>query len=107
MTASSSRSTRAVVLAAAVCLLVAGCAPSANDLVNAATPQPAGFWLGLWHGIIAPLTFAISLFSDRVGMYEVRNNGGWYDLGYLIGLGMLHGGGAAGGRAHRRRRRRP
>jgi len=35
----------------------------------------AGFWLGLWHGLIAPITFVISLFSDNVNFYEVHNNG--------------------------------
>jgi hypothetical protein len=106
MAAFPARVTPAVLLAAALILLAAGCVPSANDLANAAPPPPAGFWLGLWHGIIAPITFVISLFSDGVGMYEVRNNGGWYDLGYLIGFGSLHGGGAAGRRARRRGRQR-
>jgi hypothetical protein len=82
--------------------LLAGCLPAAN--AQAEVPQAPGFWLGLWHGIIAPLSFAVSLFSSSVGMYEVHNNGGWYDFGFLIGLGMLHGGGAAG-RGHRRRRK--
>jgi hypothetical protein len=31
----------------------------------------AGFWLGLWHGIICPVTFLISLFNDNVNIYEV------------------------------------
>lgn len=82
--------------------LFAGCLPEANAQVEVS--QAPGFWLGLWHGIIAPLSFVISLFSSSVGMYEVHNNGGWYDFGFLIGLGMLHGGGAVG---RRRRRRRP
>jgi hypothetical protein len=83
--------------------LLTGCLPDANSQVEAA--QVPGFWLGLWHGIIAPLSFIISLFSSSVGMYEVHNNGAWYDLGFLIGLGLLHGGGAAGHRQTRRRRR--
>ncbi len=106
MNAPSNRLTRMALLAAALCLVAVGCAPSANDLASAGPPQPAGFWLGLWHGFIAPVTFFIGLFKDSVGMYEVRNNGGWYDFGYLIGLGMLHGGGAAGSRAGRRRKPR-
>jgi hypothetical protein len=40
----------------------------------------AGFWLESWHGLIAPVAFAISLFRDSVGVYEVHNSGAWYDL---------------------------
>lgn len=55
----------------------------------------AGFWLGLWHGIIAPVTFLISLFTDNVNIYEVHNNGNWYDFGFVLGAGILFGGGGA------------
>ena len=33
--------------------------------------DPAGFWSGLWHGIIIGLTFIISLFVDDVRIYEL------------------------------------
>ena len=36
---------------------------------------PAGFWAGLWHGIIAPFTFFISLLNPNVSMFETNNNG--------------------------------
>jgi hypothetical protein len=55
----------------------------------------AGFWMGLWHGIIAPITFIISLFTDSVSMYEVHNTGGWYDFGFVLGAGILFGGGGS------------
>jgi hypothetical protein len=35
----------------------------------------AGFWQGLWHGSIVPITFLISLFKEDVGVYESHNNG--------------------------------
>lgn len=47
--------------------------------------QP-GFWYGLWHGIIAPISFIISLFDDSVSVYAVNNNGGWYDFGFILGI---------------------
>lgn len=53
----------------------------------------AGFWAGLWHGIICVVTFIISLFNDTVRMYEVRNTGALYDLGFLIGALVIMGGG--------------
>lgn len=56
--------------------------------------DPYGFWSGLWHGIIAPVSFVGSLFSDKIAMYAVNNNGGWYDFGFVIGAGILFGGGS-------------
>ena len=43
--------------------------------------------------MISPVTLVISLFSDNIGMYEVYNNGGWYDFGFLLGAGGVFGGG--------------
>lgn len=48
--------------------------------------QPAGFWMGLWHGLICVIAFVVSLFNDGVHIYEVQNSGHLYDLGYVIGL---------------------
>jgi len=46
----------------------------------------AGFWAGLWHGLIIIITFIISLFDKKVGIYEVNNAGWQYNLGFIIGL---------------------
>ena len=62
----------------------------------------AGFWQGLWHGLISPFTFLISLFSDTVHIYEIYNNGGWYNFGFLLGASIIFGG-SSGGAARRRR----
>jgi hypothetical protein len=98
---------KALMLLVAVLAVVAlvGCAPSANQLAN--TPdeggEVAGFWAGLWHGIIAPITFIVSLFSDNADMYEVHNNGNWYNFGFLVGMVIIFGGGGGGaGRSSRR-----
>lgn len=48
---------------------------------------PAGFWAGLWHGMIAPLLFWFSLFLPGVRVYETNNKGRWYDFGFLAGVG--------------------
>jgi len=69
--------------------------PNAQRSVADSAGHVAGFWLGLWHGIIAPVTFIVSLFSDRVNLYEVHNNGNWYNLGFALGAGILFGGGVA------------
>lgn len=88
-----------VVLLAVALVILVGCAAGPNDLAD--TPDEAGrvagFWRGLWHGVIAPITFIISLFNENVSMYAVHNTGGWYDAGFLIGLSAVWGGGCRAG----------
>jgi len=55
----------------------------------------AGFWRGLWQGLILPLSFVVSLFRGDVNIYEVHNNGGWYNLGFIWGILLTFGGGGA------------
>ena len=76
-------------------LLLVSCAAGPNALAHSAGADGriAGFWLGLWHGVICPVTFVISLFSDKVHLYEVHNNGGWYNFGFIFGACMIFGGG--------------
>lgn len=57
--------------------------------------EPAGFLAGLWHGLISPITFLVSLFNPDVRLYETRNNGGWYDFGFLLGVSAVFGGGGS------------
>ena len=85
---------RRLVMLIALMLLLAACAAGANPEVGTAPEGEAvaGFWLGLWHGVIAPVTFIISLFTDNVNLYEVHNNGNWYDFGFVLGAGILFGG---------------
>lgn len=85
-------------------MLLAACAPGPNvveDIPNEEN-QVAGFWQGLWHGIISPITFVISLFNQDVQIYEVHNNGGWYNFGFLVGASIIFGG--SGGGAARKRK---
>ena len=98
------KKTWVVVLLLAVMLVLSACAAGPNEMRGTGDDEGevAGFWLGLWHGIIAPITFIISLFNDAVGIYEVHNNGGWYNFGYLIGLTIILGG-SGGGAGSRRR----
>ena len=48
-----------------------------------------------------PVTFVISLFTDNVNLYEVHNNGNWYDFGFVLGAGILFGGGLGSRRRSR------
>lgn len=67
---------------------------SRNTLENSPNEKGeiAGFWRGLWHGLIAPIAFVMSLFKDDVGVYETHNNGKWYNFGFVLGLSMSLGG---------------
>jgi hypothetical protein len=86
----------AAVLAAA--LVLAACAPGPNSCEKTpnADGHTAGFLLGLWHGLISPITFVISLFTKNVRFYEVHNNGGWYNFGFVLGAGLFLSGGILG-----------
>ena len=95
------RDVRGFSVVAAVSTLVvvlAACAAGPNPEMGQAAAQGgvAGFWQGLWHGIISPVTFVISLFTNDVSIYEVHNDGNWYDFGFVLGAGILFGGGFLG-----------
>ena len=91
-----------VVLVLLLLNILAGCAPGANQSAGTASEHGAvaGFWLGLWHGFIAPFVFVVSLFKRNLNIYEVHNNGLWYNFGYLFGVACFFGGG--GNRTARR-----
>lgn len=89
---------------ALVLVVLTACLAGPNESAKSPNEEGkvAGFWKGLWHGIIAPITFIISLFTDKVHLYEVHNNGNWYNLGFVVGAGILFGGGGAAGRRSRK-----
>ena len=84
--------------------LAGGCTAGANPAKGTANGSEvvAGFWLGLWHGFIAPIVFVVSLFKTGLGVYEVHNSGGWYNFGYLFGLACFFGGGGRGSAKQKR-----
>jgi hypothetical protein len=65
-------------------LALAACA--ATQASGAIAPGTPGFLYGLWHGFIFPVAWIVSLFTDKVAIYAVPNNGGWYDFGYFLGI---------------------
>ena len=65
--------------------ILSGCFP------GDATPyERAGFFSGVWHGLIFVFTFIAGFFTD-VGIYELYNNGRWYDFGFIVGVFVLFG----------------
>jgi hypothetical protein len=83
-----------------VLMFLGGCTPGTNQLKDTPNEQlaVAGFWRGLWQGFISPFVFLISLFKSDLNIYEVHNNGGWYNFGYLLGVACIFGGGDQGRR---------
>ena len=70
-------------LLAAGCLLLTGCLPGSGSR----TPEnPAGFFTGIWHGWVAPLSLIFGLFRPHIRVYEVANTGWWYDFGFYIAI---------------------
>ena len=63
--------------------LLTGCIP--GDGANS-TEHSAGFFMGIWHGWIAPISLVISIFNHDIRLYEIYNSGWWYDFGYYIAI---------------------
>lgn len=65
--------------------------PGANPLVNKvdANNRVAGILLGIWHGIISPVSLVVSFVNPNVQMYEVHNDGSSYNLGFLVGVAIV------------------
>ena len=79
-----------LILSIACAVLLSGCADTVS-FTAASSHAPVGFWYGLWHGIILPVAWLISLFDSDVAVYAIYNNGGWYDFGFVLGVGGLAG----------------
>lgn len=82
---------KTVLLFVALAFVMIGCTAGPNSAANThgADELVAGFWLGLWHGIIVVPAFVVGLFEPAVRVYEVHNNGNWYDLGFVLGIGAF------------------
>ena len=66
-----------------VLVLFAACAPGSG---HSTTDNPAGFFSGIWHGWIAPISLIWGLFNAEIRVYEPINTGWWYDFGFYIAI---------------------
>lgn len=88
-------------------LLLSSCAEIIDiDKCVSVDAKVYGFWNGLWHGLISGITFIGSLFNDDIVIYAFNNNGGWYDFGFLMGVGSTLGGSTTTVHKSRKRRKR-
>jgi len=78
-----------VIFVLLVVVLLTGCAANTNEMIGTAGTgqEVVGFWLGLWYGMISPISFIVSLLDSDIGIYEIHNNGNWYNFGFLLGIG--------------------
>lgn len=70
-------------LSAWMLIFMTGCIPGDGTYT---TSDPAGFFWGIWHGWIAPISLIIGLFDQNIRVYETMNSGWWYDLGFYIAI---------------------
>ena len=67
----------------ALTLLLTACLPGTITKDNG---KQAGFFLGIWHGWIAPISLIVGFFNPKVRIYEVFNTGWLYDFGFYIAI---------------------
>ena len=48
--------------------------------------DPAGFFWGVWHGWIAPISLIWGFFNPEIRIFEAANAGWWYDFGYYMAI---------------------
>lgn len=66
-----------------ISIVTTACFPGNIDSIE---KKPAGFFLGIWHGWIAPVSLIVRLFNSEVRIYEVHNSGWWYEFGFYIAI---------------------
>jgi len=71
------------IIAVFISLVLTGCIPGDGTYTS---DKPAGFFWGIWHGWIAPISLIIGLFKDDIRVYEIVNTGWWYDFGFYIAV---------------------
>ncbi|HEX2944989.1 MAG TPA: hypothetical protein VHT96_03430 [Clostridia bacterium] len=64
-------------------VLLTGCVPGDGTY---SADKPAGFFWGIWHGWIAPISLIMGLFRKGIRVYETMNSGWWYDFGFYIAI---------------------
>jgi hypothetical protein len=73
-----------ILICLVLCLiLLSSCAPGVN---GRSEDNRAGFFMGIWHGWIAPVTLIWQIFNHNVRVYDVYNTGWWYDFGFYIAI---------------------
>jgi len=72
-----------IVLSVVCLLLFTGCVPGDGTYTSV---KPAGFFWGIWHGWMSPVSLVIGLFRSNIRVYEIANTGWWYDFGFYMAI---------------------
>ena len=90
-----------LVAIATLVVVLSACAPGSGEYGD---NNEAGFFSGVWHGWIAPITLVVQIFDDDIRVYERFNSGWWYDFGFYIAV--ISGFGSVGFARGRRKKDR-
>lgn len=71
-----------ILLVVMISSLLLGCFAGTKDISD----KPAGLFLGIWHGWIAPLSLILEIFNSDIRIYEPYNRGFLYDLGFYASI---------------------
>lgn len=71
-----------VVLLVMVMMTLTSCIPGDLD----GNDDPAGFFWGVWHGWIAPVSLILSIGKEGANIFELHNTGFLYNLGFYMGI---------------------
>ena len=71
------------ILSIVILIMLTGCIPGDGTQT---VIKPAGFFWGIWHGWIAPISLIIGFFKSSIRVYEATNIGWWYDFGFYIAI---------------------
>ena len=74
---------------ALILLCSSGCVPGDGTSTE---NDASGFFYGIWHGWIAPVTLIWGFFNPTIRVYEPINVGWWYDFGYYMAVISPFGG---------------
>lgn len=66
-----------------ILITLTGCIPGDGTYK---AEDPAGFFWGIWHGWMAPISLIVGFFKRDIRVYEVINTGWWYDFGFYIAI---------------------
>ncbi|MBN1500387.1 MAG: hypothetical protein JW982_09530 [Spirochaetes bacterium] len=72
-----------IFILSAFLVIFTGCIPGDG---SSSASDPSGFFSGIWHGWIAPVSVIVGFFNRQIHIYEIYNTGWWYDFGFYMAV---------------------
>lgn len=63
--------------------VLTGCMASVTPAFES---NPAGFFIGIWHGWLAPLSLVLQIFNPQHSIFEINNTGFGYEIGFYMAV---------------------